>query len=86
MTYLLHLPEIHGSGINVSNEARTTWLIQYRDPADRLVGNRHTGSLGQGMMLAERTRPAGGSVIEQLNPSLWPGRGARPLADCSCGR
>ena len=43
---------IHGSGINVSNEARTTWLIQYRDPADRLVGNQHTGSLGQGMMLA----------------------------------
>jgi hypothetical protein len=43
---------IHGSGINVSNEARATWLIQYRDPADRLVGNQHTGSLGQGMMLA----------------------------------
>lgn len=43
---------VHGSGVNVSNEARTTWLVQYRDPADRLIGNSHTGSLGQGMMLA----------------------------------
>jgi ectoine hydroxylase-related dioxygenase (phytanoyl-CoA dioxygenase family) len=43
---------IHGSGVNVSDEARTTWLIQFRDPADRVIGDHHTGSLGQGMMLA----------------------------------
>jgi phytanoyl-CoA hydroxylase len=43
---------IHGSGVNVSDEARTTWLIQFRDPADPLIGNHHTDSLGQGMMLA----------------------------------
>lgn len=42
---------IHGSGINVSDEARTTLLIQLRDPADPPVENRHN-SRGQGMMLA----------------------------------
>ena len=43
---------IHGSGVNVSGEARTTWLIQYRDPADRPTTRSHEHSLGQGMMLA----------------------------------
>lgn len=41
---------IHGSGINVSNEARTTVLIQMRDPADRPTIDTHR-SRGQGMML-----------------------------------
>lgn len=41
---------IHGSGINVSNEARTTLLIQMRDCADPPTVDRHT-SRGQGMML-----------------------------------
>lgn len=49
---------VHCSGVNVSDEARTTWLIQYRDPADRLIGDSHTHSLGQGMMLAG-TDPTG---------------------------
>lgn len=42
---------VHASGVNVSNEARTTWLVQYRDPADRPLDDQHTSSLGQGMML-----------------------------------
>lgn len=43
---------VHGSGVNVSHEARTTWLIQYRDPADPPAVRMHEHSLGQGMMLA----------------------------------
>ena len=42
---------VHGSGINTSKEARTTLLIQLRDPADPPVEERHQ-SRGQGMMLA----------------------------------
>lgn len=45
---------IHGSGVNTSNEARTTWLVQFRDPADLPVGDKHTFSRGQGMMLRGR--------------------------------
>ena len=41
---------IHGSGINVSNEARTTLLVQMRDPMDPPVNLVHL-SRGQGMML-----------------------------------
>lgn len=41
---------IHGSGVNVSNEARTTLLIQFRDPADKPLDDQHK-SRGQGMML-----------------------------------
>jgi len=41
---------IHGSGINVSNEARTTMLIQMRDPTDPMTIDTHR-SRGQGMML-----------------------------------
>jgi phytanoyl-CoA hydroxylase len=42
---------VHGSGVNASDEPRTTMLVQYRDPMDRPVDDRHSGSLGQGMML-----------------------------------
>ena len=42
---------VHGSGINRSDEARTTWLVQYRDPADPPLTTSHDHSLGQGMML-----------------------------------
>lgn len=42
---------IHGSGVNVSNEARTTLLIQMRDPTDPPTVKAHE-SRGQGMMLA----------------------------------
>ncbi len=41
---------IHGSGINVSSEARTTTLVQMRDPADPPTIHTHE-SRGQGMML-----------------------------------
>jgi phytanoyl-CoA hydroxylase len=46
-----HYLLVHGSGVNVSDEARTTLLIQLRDPADRQLNERHA-SRGQGMMLA----------------------------------
>lgn len=42
---------IHGSGPNVSDTARTTLLVQLRDPADKPIVDRHV-SRGQGMMLA----------------------------------
>jgi ectoine hydroxylase-related dioxygenase (phytanoyl-CoA dioxygenase family) len=41
---------IHGSGINTSPEARTTLLIQMRDPEDPPTVKTHE-SRGQGMML-----------------------------------
>ncbi len=41
---------IHGSGVNVSQEARTTLLVQLRDPEDKPTVNTHE-SRGQGMML-----------------------------------
>ncbi len=46
-SYLL----VHGSGINISAEPRTTWLVQLRDPEDVPLNDRHS-SRGQGMMLA----------------------------------
>ena len=41
---------IHGSGINTSGEARTTWLVQLRDPSDPPINDAHQ-SRGQGMLL-----------------------------------
>jgi ectoine hydroxylase-related dioxygenase (phytanoyl-CoA dioxygenase family) len=41
---------IHGSGLNESQEARTTLLVQMRDPADLPTIETHI-SRGQGMML-----------------------------------
>jgi phytanoyl-CoA hydroxylase len=41
---------IHGSGVNLSDEARTTLLVQFRDPTDHPVHLVHL-SRGQGMML-----------------------------------
>lgn len=41
---------IHGSGVNVSPEARTTLLVQMRDPLDPPTIRTHE-SRGQGMML-----------------------------------
>ncbi len=53
---------VHGSGVNVSDEARTTWLIQYRDPADPPTVKTHDWSLGQGMML-RGVDPTGRSAV-----------------------
>lgn len=50
---------VHGSGVNTSSEARTTLLIQYRDPADPPAVNTHQ-SRGQGMMLRGIDPTAGG--------------------------
>ena len=41
---------IHGSGLNTSDEARTTLLVQMRDPTDLPTEQIHL-SRGQGMML-----------------------------------
>ena len=41
---------VHGSGINVSEEARTTVLVQMRDPLDRPTLKTHE-SRDQGMLL-----------------------------------
>lgn len=41
---------VHGSGVNVSREARTTLLVQMRDPTDPPTEGVHE-SRGQGMML-----------------------------------
>ena len=41
---------IHGSGVNTSNEARTTLLVQMRDPSDLPIEEVHQ-SRGQGTML-----------------------------------
>lgn len=41
---------IHGSGLNTSREARTTLLVQMRDPTDHPMKLAHL-SRGQGMML-----------------------------------
>lgn len=49
----------HGSGINRSDEPRTTVLVQLRDPADPPLVKKH-GSRGQGMMLAGVDPTAGG--------------------------
>lgn len=46
MNYLL----VHGSGVNVSQEARTTLLVQFRSSGDRPTVQTHL-SKGQGMML-----------------------------------
>jgi phytanoyl-CoA hydroxylase len=54
---------IHGSGVNTSDEARTTLLIQMRDPEDPPTTQVHL-SRGQGMMLRgiDPTAGAGSSV------------------------
>ena len=46
-----HYLLVHGSGDNVSDQPRTTLLIQMRDAADVPLNDKHT-SRGQGMMLA----------------------------------
>lgn len=40
---------VHGSGVNTSDEARTTLLVQMRDAADRQIGEGREA--GQGLML-----------------------------------
>ena len=57
---------VHGSGVNVSEEARTTLLIQMRDPADLPTVDRHK-SRGQGMMLrGVNTGPAFAQFVKPV--------------------
>lgn len=63
---------IHGSGVNVSHEARTTLLVQMRDPLDPPSVLTHL-SRGQGMMLrgvdpsAGKATPPGSEVTGSRN-------------------
>lgn len=65
---------IHGSGVNTSNEARTTLLIQMRDPEDPPSAQVHL-SRGQGMMLRgiDPTAATGSSVQGSQNNSTMGG-------------
>lgn len=59
---------IHGSGVNTSSEARTTLLVQMRDPEDPPTVVTHL-SRGQGMMLRgfDPTASAGSNVEWSLS-------------------
>jgi ectoine hydroxylase-related dioxygenase (phytanoyl-CoA dioxygenase family) len=69
---------IHGSGINESNEARTTLLIQMRDPTDPPTIRTHE-SRGQGMMLRGidpsccTTKPVSDDHADNPTPRLGAG-------------
>lgn len=59
---------IHGSGVNVSDEARTTLLIQMRDPADRpLYGGAREA--GEGLML-RGILPPGAEGLKAVKPLM----------------
>lgn len=57
---------VHGSGINESNEPRTTLLVQMRDPEDLPTVETHL-SKGQGMML-RGVDPVAGRVKPPAKP------------------
>ena len=59
---------VHGSGVNTSTEARTTLLVQMRDPEDQPTIVTHL-SRGQGMMLrgVDPTASAGSNVEWSLS-------------------
>jgi phytanoyl-CoA hydroxylase len=68
---------IHGSGVNTSNEARTTLLIQMRDPEDPPTLQVHL-SRGQGMMLhGVDPTAATGSSVQGSQPSSVANSGTR---------
>jgi ectoine hydroxylase-related dioxygenase (phytanoyl-CoA dioxygenase family) len=57
---------VHGSGVNVSNEARTTLLMQLRDPADRALYGAPREA-GEGLML-RGVLPAGADGLKAVKP------------------
>lgn len=67
---------IHGSGVNTSSEARTTLLVQMRDPTDHPTRITHL-SRGQGMMLrgidpeadSERNVPSASRYLQRVEPT-----------------
>jgi ectoine hydroxylase-related dioxygenase (phytanoyl-CoA dioxygenase family) len=75
---------IHGSGLNVSNEARTTVLVQMRDPEDPPTVKAHE-SKGQGMMLAG-IDPTGMRVPAWETAAAAPAMGAAMGAPAMSGR
>ncbi len=60
---------IHGSGVNVSDEARTTVLVQFRDPTDEPLLHVHE-SRGQGLMLAGVDPNAGRTKVLVDDPEF----------------
>ncbi|MBI1300002.1 phytanoyl-CoA dioxygenase family protein [bacterium] len=68
---------VHGSGVNTSSEARTTLLIQMRDPADPPSQLVHL-SRGQGMMLRgfDPTTDTAGKVHAEKPADAMPMGGA----------
>jgi hypothetical protein len=70
---------IHGSGVNVSDEARTTLLVQMRDPLDPPSVLTHL-SRGQGMMLrgadpsAGKATPAGNEPKGMMGGGMMGGK------------
>jgi phytanoyl-CoA hydroxylase len=71
---------IHGSGLNTSDEARTTVLVQMRDPTDPPTFRTHE-SRGQGMMLrgvdpsCATTKPCSDDPKDNPTPRLAPMNG-----------
>jgi ectoine hydroxylase-related dioxygenase (phytanoyl-CoA dioxygenase family) len=65
---------IHGSGVNTSSEARTTVLVQFRDPTDEPLDAAHR-SRGQGTMLAG-IDPTAGSLPEWERKAMQVKQGA----------
>ena len=65
---------IHGSGVNTSNEARTTLLVQMRDPLDLPSLLTHL-SRGQGMMLRGVDPSAGVATPDGNEPGGQMGGG-----------
>lgn len=60
---------IHGSGVNTSSEARTTILVQLRDPTDHPTKLVHL-SRGQGMML-RGIDPEADASVNVPSDSRW---------------
>jgi Protein involved in biosynthesis of mitomycin antibiotics/polyketide fumonisin len=72
---------VHGSGVNTSNEARTTLLVQMRDPTDPPTIRTHE-SRGQGMMLrgidpsCSTTKPSSENAADNPAMAMSMGGGA----------
>lgn len=66
---------IHGSGINTSDEARTTLLVQMRDPEDCPTTEGHR-SQGQGMILRGIDPTCAGKAKEAKGAPSTNGNGA----------
>ncbi len=71
---------VHGSGVNTSSEARTTLLMQLRDPADPPSQLVHL-SRGQGMMLRgfDPTTDTAGKVHAEKPANAMPMGGAMTM-------